>query len=233
MAELVLVLRKASLFVTLPFGLIDTFLGAVIMDPMKSIWRQTMRRSLCWAVFLFVCFATGALAQPCLTTDASCTLQLMAPPPGPSLGNYYIDPYTALIGKAGQQGIQAPATINGVSTEVICDDFAANISVNTPSWLANQMTLGALLTTDSGGGAGSTAVKFDQNSATQQAFDYVAGAYLANNIFAAQQANNITAQGEYTYALWELFDPGVAINDLNGAGNGGGPAAAAQATLYL
>jgi len=150
------------------------------------------------------------------------------------MAGYYINPYTALIGQAGQQGITAPATINGVSTAVICDDFAATISTSTPSWLANQMTLGALLAADSGGGMGSSAVKFDQNSATNQAFDYVAGAWLANNIFAAQQASNTTAQGEYTYALWELFDPGVPINYLNGAAfNGGGAAAATQASAYL
>jgi hypothetical protein len=188
-----------------------------------------MRRPLLFAVLTSVCFAAGALAQPCLTTDTTCSLQLMAPPPGPSMAGFYIDPYTALIGRAGQ----TVAPINGVSTSVICDDFEANISTSTPPWQANQITLGSLLTADSGGvGAGSTAVKFDQGSAAAQALAYVEGAYLATQIFAQAQANNTTAQGEYTYAIWELFDPGVALNWLANNNNDQG-AAAAQAGTYL
>jgi len=188
-----------------------------------------MRSSLLVAGMTVVCFATGALAQPCLSTDPTCTLQLTGPPPGPTMAGFYIDPYTALIGKAGQ----TVAPINGVSTSVICDDFEANISTATPPWQANQITLGALLSFDSHGTA-STAVKFDQNSAVAQANAYVAGAWLANNIFLAQAANNTTAQGEYTYAIWELFDPGVPIPYLNNTPtDGGGSVAAAQASIYL
>jgi hypothetical protein len=144
------------------------------------------------------------------------------------MAGFYIDPYTALIGRAGQ----TVAPINGVSTSVICDDFEANISTSTPPWQANQITLGALLTSDSGGGVGSTTVKFDQSSAAAQAQAYVEGAYLATQIFAAAQAMDTTAQGEYTYAIWELFDPGAAINWLQN-NNGDGGAAAVQAGVYL
>jgi len=143
---------------------------------------------------------------------------------------YYINPYTALIGQAGQQATAPLTYINGVSTGVICDDFAANISTSTPAWQANQIMLGTLLSSDSGNGPASTAVKFLQNgSGAAQALAYVEGAYLATKIFAAAQANNTTAQGEYTYALWELFDPGVPITHLQNTPSDGGGVAAAQA----
>jgi len=148
------------------------------------------------------------------------------------MAGYFIDPYTALVGRAGQ----TVPPIGGVSTSVICDDFEANISTSTPPWQANQITLGALLAADSGGGAASTAVKFDQGpaNAAAQALAYVEGAYLATQIFAAAQAMNTTAQGEYTYAIWELFDPGVALQHLNNTlTDGGGAVAAAQAGTYL
>jgi hypothetical protein len=229
-AKLVLVLAKASLFIKLPFGTIDTLLEAVIMDAMKPELAKNMRKPLLLAVLTVVCFAVGAQAQPCLATDTTCTLELTGPPPGPSMAGFYIDPYTALIGQAGQ----TVPPINGVSTSVICDDFEASISTSTPPWQANQITLGALLASDSGGGAASTAVKFDQgaNAAAAQALAYVEGAYLATQIFAQAQANNTTAQGEYTYAIWELFDPGVALNWLANNNNDQG-AAAAQAGTYL
>ena len=198
------------------------------MDAMKSGRRKIMGRPLLLAVLTAVCFAAGALAQPCLTTDPTCTLQLMAPPPGPSMAGYYIDPYTALVGAAGQ----TVAPINGVSTSVICDDFEATINTSTPPWQANQISLGTLLNSDSHGGSGSTAVKFDQGlNAAAQAEAYVEGAYLATQIFAAAQANDTTAQGEYTYAIWELFDPGVAINYLQNTPTDGGGVAAAQVSV--
>jgi len=144
------------------------------------------------------------------------------------MAGFYINPYTALIGKAGQ----SVPPINGVQTGVICDDFEATITTATPPWQANQLTLGSLLTYDSSHVTGSTTVKFDQSSASQQASDYVAGAWLANQIFVQQSASNTTAQGEYTYALWELFDPGAAIAWLQANNNDGG-AAAAQAQIFL
>jgi hypothetical protein len=201
------------------------------MDAMKPELGKNMRRPLLLAVLTVVCFAAGAQAQPCLATDTTCTLQLTGPPPGPTMAGYFIDPYTALVGRAGQ----TVPPIGGVSTSVICDDFQANISTSTPPWQANQITLGTLLTSDSGGASASTAVKFDQTgSGAAQALAYVEGAYLATQIFAAAQANNTTAQGEYTYAIWELFDPGVAIQHLNNTlTDGGGAIAAAQAGTYL
>jgi hypothetical protein len=175
-----------------------------------------MQRSSLLAAVL-VCSATGVLAQ-------QVTMQLMGPPPGPSMAGFYINPYTARIGAAGQ----TVAPIGGTDYRVICDDFSATITTSTPPWQATQMTLGSLLSFDAGSTTGSTAVKFDHASAATQAFDYVTAAYLANQIFAAETANNTTAQGEYSYALWSIFDSTAMPWLQNNNGDGGAAALVAQ-----
>ena len=111
------------------------------MDAMKAERRKIMGKHLLLAVLTVVCFAAGALAQPCLNTDPTCTLELMAPPPGPSMAGYYIDPYTALVGAAGQ-------------TERPLTEFRLRLSATILShhqyeyspWQANQISLGTFST---------------------------------------------------------------------------------------
>jgi hypothetical protein len=119
---------------------------------------------------------------------AQVTMQLTAPPPGPSLDGVYISPYTA--------------TIDGVSTSVICDDFSADISPSTPPWTANVTKLSSI----QGETSADTVLKFDPTSAAQQQSDYTVAAILATEIFAAQTSGDALAQGELSFALWSVFE---------------------------
>jgi hypothetical protein len=133
------------------------------------------------------------------------SMQLIGPPPGPSLGGVYISPYTALIGAAGQ----TVPTISGTATSVICDDFTTDVSTGTPPWQAIATNVASI----NGESSPDTNLKFDQGSAAQQQTDYTVAAYLATEILQAQQASDLTDQGLLSYALWALFDPGTTTND--------------------
>jgi hypothetical protein len=111
------------------------------------------------------------------------------------MGGVYIGPYTG--------------TINGVSTSVICDDFAAE-SYIPEAWTANVSTFAG----------GLTYVKFAGGTETQ---NYEEAAYLALELLAAPV--NSKQAGQIQYALWDLFTPG-ALNGLSST-----DAAAAQNDL--
>src|SRR5262249_20159124 len=139
-----------------------------------------------------ICLAPGVFAQ-------TVSMELIAPPAGPSMGGVYISPYTALIGAP----CQTVPVINGVPTYLICDDFTTDVSINTPPWQAlvtNVADLQNEVTPDAD-------LKFDHGSATQQMFDYTVAAYLAVQIMQAKQQGDITKEGQLSFALWGLFDP--------------------------
>jgi hypothetical protein len=115
------------------------------------------------------------------------------------MGGVYISPYTALVGPAGQ----SVPTITGVPTQVICDDFTTEVSINTAPWQATVTNLGTL----QGEPSATTALKFDHSSAIDQMRDYTTAAYLAIEILQAQQQGDTSKQGELSFALWGLFDP--------------------------
>ena len=105
------------------------------------------------------------------------------------MGGVYVGPYTA--------------TINGVSTAVICDDFYDD-SYQWEAWSAD-IVAGASATSSS------TRMDAKYNSATvydglslTQAYDAVG--YLATQMLAATDPTTI---GEYDFALWSIFDPGA------------------------
>jgi hypothetical protein len=154
---------------------------------MRRAWRLSAA---------LICFAPGAFAQ-------IYSMELTAPPPGPSMGGVYISPYTALIGAPGQ----TVPVITGTSTPVICDDFTTEVSVNTAPWQALKTNLSAL----TGETTPDNNLKFDQGSglatAQQQIFDYTVAAYLAIQIMQAQALGQTTKQGQLSFALWGLFDP--------------------------
>ncbi|MEO8657488.1 MAG: hypothetical protein ABI693_03420 [Bryobacteraceae bacterium] len=100
------------------------------------------------------------------------------------LGGVYVNPYTA--------------NINGVSSKIICDDFAAETWVN-ESWSANVTTIDQL------GGTKWGSVYAD---ATQR---YNASAWLINRLLSAA---NATELGQVSFAIWGVFTPS-ALNTLS------------------
>jgi hypothetical protein len=148
-----------------------------------------------------ICFSAGAMAT---SPAPSVSMELIGPDSinSPNLGGFYTDPYTAIIGAAGQ----TKPVISGVVTQVICDDFQTDVSVDTPPWQATLTTLDSILSETST----SQVLKFDDgDSVAQQQFDYEVAAYLAIQITDTNQSTvgGQLAAGELSYALWAVFDP--------------------------
>ena len=94
------------------------------------------------------------------------------------LGGIYVGPYVA--------------TINGVTTDVICDDFVDESSVG-EQWTANVSTLSDLSKTKWG------------SSASQQ---YQQVAWLSLQLMnPPTSCGNANCAGDIQYAIWEVFDP--------------------------
>lgn len=129
---------------------------------------KTIQKFLLVAAAAVLCLAPAAFADTASMTLTGAGSNV--------LDGVYIGPYTA--------------TIDGVSTPVICDDFAAE-SYIPESWTANVSTFSSL-----------SNVKFTSGTVTQ---NYEEAAYLALELLAAPK-NSLQA-GEIQFALWGLFDP--------------------------
>ncbi len=170
------------------------------MRLMTKVFRMRVRKRWCQVAAILFTGISAALANP-----VTVTMQLTGPPPGPNLVGIYTDPYTALIGPAGQNSTTYPQqAINGVSTPVLCDDFTTDVSVaGTGAWQATLTNMSAFT-----GTALVTTVKFDTASGTDpmtQMRDYMAVAYLARQIMSLNP-NSLQAE-EMSYSLWGVFDP--------------------------
>lgn len=123
------------------------------------------------AVAALLCLA------PCALADSTANMVLTGAG-STVLGNVYIGPYTA--------------TINGVSTLVICDDFSHASFLN-ESWVANISTFPSL-----------SKVTF-ANGQPNQGMLYDEVAWLSLQLL---NPANASQAGEIQYALWNVFDPG-------------------------
>jgi hypothetical protein len=101
------------------------------------------------------------------------------------MGNEYVGPYTA--------------TINGVSTQVVCDDFADVNSLG-ESWTATVNTLANL-----------TGTKWGNQKGAALGYDEMA--WLFTQMFNPQ---NASMAGDIQYAIWAVFDP-QALLGISGA----------------
>ena len=111
----------------------------------------------------------------------------------------YVNPYTA--------------SVNGVTTTVICDDFAATTYLN-ETWKATTHTLSDLSGTRWG------------NVADAQHL-YNAAAWLTLQLLTPNLAK--VTQGEISYAIWGLFTPTAITSNLAGAS----PTYASAATTWM
>jgi hypothetical protein len=98
----------------------------------------------------------------------------------------YVGPYTA--------------TVNGTSTQIICDDFSDESYVG-ESWTANVTTLSNLNGTKWGGMANATQL-------------YDEAAWLATQMLSKTYSGNPTQVGYLAYALWATFQPSQVENWL-------------------
>jgi hypothetical protein len=91
----------------------------------------------------------------------------------------YVGPYTG--------------TVNGTSTQIICDDFVDDSYVG-ESWTANVTTLSNLNGTKWGGMANATTL-------------YDEAAWLATQMLSPTYKGDATQVGYLAYALWAVFQP--------------------------
>lgn len=147
----------------------------LLNDTVKFNWRRklknTIRGSLCLATLGLLCLAPYAVADsstPMILTSAGSNV----------MDGVYVGAYTAMV--------------NGVSTQVVCDDYADDSYLN-ESWNASVTNFSSL---------GST--KWQSSSGYNDA------AWLMQKMF---NSSNQTTVGEIQYAIWGIFDPS-AITDL-------------------
>jgi hypothetical protein len=159
-----------------------------------------MTRTACFAILVIFCSGSGAFGDNTLTLLNEAQSMVM--------GGVYTSPYTL--------------SINGTPTLAICDDFLTDIS-NGFTWNAVATSESSLVASDTLSDALPSAdVRFDTTPSTnptalQQGSDYSVAAYLAEELFAVYQTDE-TAAGEISYAIWDLFDPGLLNSDNTGFG---------------
>jgi hypothetical protein len=137
-----------------------------------------------WYAIVAALFVAGLILAPSAVAQ-TVNMQLIGAGPA-NLGGVYVGPYTALV--------------NGVSTQVICDDFVHDTYFN-ETWKAVQSNFSNL--------SGAKLQLYEQ------------GAWL---VLQMSQPANAGSLGAIQYALWELFDPAatdpfsyLAGNDLDAA----------------
>jgi hypothetical protein len=140
---------------------------------------KRVMRSLWWMAIAALCLAPLAVAQNVDLTSVQ----------GSSYDGVYVSPYYA--------------TVNGVATTVVCDDFADESKLPS-SWTA-AITPFSSLNAGVGGLAGTA---WGNVSGTTFSM-YEEAAWLTLQVLA--QTPGSQGQIDYSYALWALFDPaGVA-----------------------
>jgi len=164
---------------------------------------KRMRRLAIWGVLAALCFAGAAFAQD----DPFMQLYGLGNGFVP-WGDAYVSPYQVLIGVGSTTPVYA-----------ICDDFSTDISVG-DTWFAIDNSLSSVGTGPLGGPQ-----KFktpDWPYTIQQEYD--AAALLAEDLMQPSNMNDPTLAGEYSYAIWSIFDPDA----LNAVPNGGTPGTGIQ-----
>ena len=120
------------------------------------------------------------LSQPAALAD-QVTMQLINPPPGSVMYNVYISPYLA--------------TIKGISTSVICDDFVDD-TYTKEIWTAYVFDGSADLSNTRMADARLLEV-------TALNDDYDAVAWLALRLYSP--GISLAQQGLYSFAIWDIF----------------------------
>ena len=163
------------------------------------------------SLFVMVLCVLGALAvlQPAAMADPL-KMTLVGTNQGWSMGGVYVSPYQIQIGDDSKN-------VFGLA----CDDYTTEIYFNTP-WYANEYTLADVTSdsnhvqkfpenSDSAPKAGDVTVFFPGDSATHDYTPtqaYTAAAFLVRELMYNTSVNgNPEATGEYSYAIWQIFDP--------------------------
>jgi len=161
---------------------------------------------------LLGCLLAGASLAPLAAHANPIVSMELTGVQGPSLGGIYTDPYYA---KVGPQGLTSGSQFNAQNSSpvtIYCDDFFDDVNTG-DVWQATVTDMSALSSTTP-----LTTLMFDTHNAASQEQNYMAAAWLAEQI--ANQ-NQSLSSGQQTaehdsYALWYIFDPD-ALMGLSGA----------------
>ena len=118
---------------------------------------------------------------------------------GASLSGNYTAPYYAQIGPAGLTEDSQFNSGNSESVAVYCDDLYDDVEIG-QVWQATVTNMGALSMSSPDG-----SLMFDDLNAGKQAANYMAAAWLAEQI-AGGKLSGLQAELD-SYALWYIFDP--------------------------
>lgn len=161
------------------------------------------------------CLLAGAALAPLAAQASPIVSMELTGVEGPSLGGNDTGPYFAQIGPQGlTQGSQFTAQ-NSNSTAVYCDDLYDDVGIG-QVWQATVTNMSALSSTSP-----LTNLMFDTTNAAAQEKNYMAAAWLAEQITAQNQSlpsGQQTAEQD-SYALWYIFDSnalaGLSSTDYN------------------
>jgi len=172
----------------------------------QADWRRVIPHRM------LVASATLLLASPVFASPY--TLKLTSVGDGANNGSVYYSPYVGTISQGGNQVY---------SGYLVCDDLNTHSSVGS-SWGATETNAGALNGTEKF--AGETYSVGGNTYDTQQMYD--AAGWLVNDLLQPGNVHNQSAQGDLSFAIWDIFDgtqgTGAVLTDIQdafGAVNGG------------
>lgn len=161
---------------------------------------------------MLIASATLMLASPVFAAPYS--LKLTGAGDGANNGSVDYSPYMGTISQGGKQIY---------SGYFVCDDLRTETEIG-QTWNATETNAGALNGTEKF--AGETYAVGGQTYDTQQMYD--AAGWLVNDLLLAGNVTNHTAQGDISFAIWDIFDGTAAngatltdIEDAFGAVKGG------------
>jgi len=159
---------------------------------------------------LLGCLLAGACLAPFAAQASPIVSMELTGVQGASLHGVYTSPY---YGQIGPQGLTADSQFtsqNSHSAAIYCDDFYDDVEIG-HVWQATVTNLGQLSTNSL-----DTHLMFHDTSAATQASDYMAAAWIAEQI-----AGGKLSSEDASYALWRIFDPnalqGLSSSDSSAA----------------
>lgn len=153
-------------------------------------------------ILLGCLFAGAGLAPLAAQANPIVSMELTGTK-GPSMSGVYTDPYYAKIGPKGLTTASQFTTQNSYTAAIYCDDYFDDVSVG-HIWQATVTNLGALSSTSP-----VTTLMFETTNAATQEKDYMAAAWLAEQIagFNQKLPSGALKAEQYSYAIWYIFDP--------------------------
>jgi hypothetical protein len=135
-------------------------------------------------VILFGAVGVGTAAAQCISSNNFC---LTGVGNGNNLYGIYVSPYVA--------------TINGVSTYVICDDFSDEVDID-ESWTTTQYSIPQAATSGLFGSGQTSGPAY-----TSALFGYEEVAYLSQQLITGLPTMPALQQQALSYAIWSVFEP--------------------------